>query len=435
MRSTTHVRRTAVSSLAPDSAPDSTGSDAATAVPVNPHHRGVPAWMLVAAMLLAALNLRTAVTSVGPVLDELELDIGLSSTLAGVLTTLPVIIFAVLGSLTPRLARHLGEKHTLIGSLGLMTAGLALRSLVGSPWAFLLLSILALAGGAMGNVLLPVLVKQFFPHRIGPATAGYTTAMAVGSTLAAGITVPLANLREPMSWRFGLGAWAGLALVGLLSALLLPARVRPRRTAGTSSAHRPLHHSRTAWALAVFFGSQSLQAYVQFGWFALFFRERAGVSATQAGVLVAVLIALSIPISMAIPSIATRRADQRALILVLTACTVVAYIGMLVAPGAGAWIWVVLAGTGAGAFPLALTLIGLRTRSVAMTGSLSAFSQSVGYVVAGGGPLLVGVLHGTTGGWTWPFVLLFADLALMAVSGWVIGKHRYVEDDLGPAPA
>jgi CP family cyanate transporter-like MFS transporter len=395
----------------------------------------VPAAVLLAAMLLAALNLRTAVTSVGPVLDELELDIGLSSTLAGVLTTLPVIIFAVLGSLTPRVARQLGEKNTLVGALGLMALGLALRALVGSPWAFLLLSILALAGGAMGNVLLPVLVKQFFPRRIGPATAAYTTAMAMGSTLAAGITVPLANLQQPMSWRFGLGAWAGLALVGLLATLLLPSRVHPRHADGAAPAHRPLHHSRTAWALTVFFGTQSLQAYVQFGWFALFFRERAGVSATEAGVLVAVLIALSIPISMVIPSIATRRSDQRALIMVLVACTVVAYVGMLVAPAAGAWVWVVLAGIGAGAFPVALTLISLRTRTIAMTGSLSAFSQSVGYVIAGAGPLLVGVLHGATGGWTWPFVLLFVDVVAMAVAGWMIGKHRYVEDDLRLAPA
>jgi CP family cyanate transporter-like MFS transporter len=390
--------------------------------------------VLLTAMLLAALNLRTAVTSVGPVLDELEHDIDLSSTLAGVLTTLPVISFAALGSLTPRLARRFGEKHTLVGALTLMAIGLALRSLVGSPWAFLLLSVLALAGGAMGNVLLPVLVKRFFPHRIGPATAAYTTAMATGTTLAAGVTVPLANLREPMSWRFGLGVWAGLAVVGLLATLLLPERLGPRRARTPSSVHRPLHHSRTAWALTVFFGTQSLQAYVQFGWFALFFRERAGVSATQAGALVAGLTALSIPISMAIPSFASRRPDQRALILGLTACTVVAYVGMLAAP-TGAWVWVVLAGIGAGAFPLALTMIGLRTRSVTTTASLSAFSQSVGYMLAGAGPLLIGVLHGATGGWTWPFVLLFADLAVMAVAGWIIGQDRYVEDDLGPVPA
>ena len=395
----------------------------------------MPAGVLLAAMLLAALNLRTAVTSVGPVLDELERDINLSSTLAGVLTTLPVISFALLGSLTPRVARRVGEKATLVGALTLMTLGLAFRALVSSPVLFLVLSVFALAGGAMGNVILPVLVKRFFPHRIGPATAAYTTSMATGTTLAAGVTVPLANLQDPMSWRFGLGAWAGLAVVGLLAALLLPGRHPVHGGSAGRPTHRSLRHSRTAWALTVFFGTQSLQAYVQFGWFALFFQERAGVSATRGGLLVAVLAALSIPISMVIPSVAARRSDQRALIAVLIGCTVVAYIGMLVSPGAGAWAWVVLAGLGAGAFPLALTMIGLRTRSIATTGSLSAFAQSMGYLIAGCGPLLVGVLHGATGGWTWPFVLLFADLAVMAVAGWVIGKHRYVEDDLHPVTA
>jgi CP family cyanate transporter-like MFS transporter len=382
------------------------------------------------AMLLAALNLRTAVTSVGPVLDELERDIDLSSTLAGVLTTLPVISFAVLGSLTPRLARRLGEKSTLVGALSLMTVGLATRALASSPWLFLLLSVLALAGGAMGNVLLPVFVKRFFPHRIGPATAAYTTVMAMGTTIAAGVTVPLAHIPDPPSWRFGLGAWAALALVGVVAALLLPGRQPGRRRPTAASMHRPLHHSRTAWALAVFFGAQSLQAYVQFGWFALFFTERAGVSAARGGVLVAVLAGIQIPVSMVIPSLASRRADQRPLIMLLVACTLASYVGMLLAPGGGAWAWVVLAGVGAGAFPLALTMIGLRSRSVTTTGSLSAFSQSIGYVLAGAGPLLVGVLHGVTGGWTWPFVLLFADLAVMAVAGWIIGQHRYVEDDL-----
>jgi CP family cyanate transporter-like MFS transporter len=280
-------------------------------------------------------------------------------------------------------------------------------------------------------------VKRFFPQRIGPATAAYTTVMATGTTLAAGVTVPLAHLHHPPSWRFGLGVWAALAFVGLLTTLLLPGRHPADHGSATRTTHRPLHHSRTAWALTVFFGAQSLQAYVQFGWFALFFTERAGVSATRGGLLVAVLAGLSIPISMVIPSVAARRADQRALIMALVACTVVAYVGMLAAPRAGVWLWlwVGLAGVGAGTFPLALTMIGLRTRSVATTGSLSAFAQSIGYLIAGTGPLLVGVLHGATGGWTWPFVLLFADLAMMAVAGWVIGQHRYVEDDLVHPPA
>lgn len=389
-------------------------------------------WPLVAAVLLAALNLRTAVTSVGPLLDELRHGLGLSSAIAGVLTTLPVLCFAALGSLTPRIAHRIGEQQALTGALVMMTIGLFLRAAVSSAWLFLLLSLAALAGGAIGNVLLPVLVKRHFPDHLPSMTAAYTTSMAIGTTVAAAVTVPLASLRGSIDWRLGLGAWSVPSAAGSAAWL---ARLRGAERANSARTERvrlPMRRSPTAWALAVFFGSQSLQAYVAFGWFALFFRERAGVSAAEAGLLVAALAALSIPISMVIPSLAGRMRSQRPLVAALVACYVIAYLGMLIAPQAGAWLWVLLTGTGAGAFPLALTMIGLRTRSPETTAALSAFTQSTGYLLAGTGPVLVGVLHGATHGWAWPFVLLFGDLVVMTVSGWYVGQPRYVEDDLGP---
>ena len=395
--------------------------------------RSAPGWALGVAVVLAALNLRTAVTSVGPLLDELERDIGLTSVLAGLLTTLPVISFAALGALTPRLAHHVGEQRLLAIGLVLMTAGLALRALVSSAWPFLLLSVLALVGGALGNVLLPVLVKRNFAAHVGSMTAAYTTALAVGTTLAAAVSVPLATRGGRIDWRVGLGAWAVLAAVAAMVWLLLPGG--PRAAAeGAQRVRLSMRRSSTAWALAIFFGAQSLQAYVAFGWFALFFREQAGVSAARAGLLVAVLAGLTIPISVLIPSLAARMRSQRPLIVFLTACYVVAYAGMLVAPRSGAWVWVALIGVGSGAFPLALTMIGLRTRTPEATVALSAFAQSVGYLLAGCGPLLVGVLHGATGGWGWVFVLLFIDLTVMAVAGWHVACPRYVEDDLPTPP-
>jgi len=274
-------------------------------------------------------------------------------------------------------------------------------------------------------------------------TAGYTTALAVGTTLAAAATVPIAGLvgtqRAGAAWRGGLGAWAVLAAVGALTWLLLPGRAaaaRGREPGGatTSGAVPSLWRSRTVWAFTAFFAAQSMQAYVAFGWFALFFRERGGFSAAQAGVLVAVLAAMSIPISMVLPTVAVRLPDQRPLVGLLLTCYVVAYAGMLLAPRGGAWLWVVLAGTGSGAFPLVLTLIGLRTSRPEATASLGAFVQSIGYLVAGTGPLLVGVLHGATGGWAGPFVLLFVAVAVMGVAGWYVAVPGDVEDELGTAP-
>jgi CP family cyanate transporter-like MFS transporter len=386
--------------------------------------------LLVAAVLLTAVNLRTAVISVGPVLDELEAGVGLSAGGAGLLTTLPVLSFALLGSLTPRLARRHGERRVLCGALLLMTAALVARVLVSDEVLFLLLTVPALAGGAMGNVLLPVLVKRHFPARIGPMTAAYTTALATGTTVAAAATVPLASLRgHGVDWRLGLGLWALPAALGAL-VWVRPA-VRDRPVPGAADVPRPaVHRSRTAWALALYFGSQSMQAYISFGWFALYFRERAGASATRAGLYVAVLAAVAVPVSAVVPAVAARFPDQRRVLAGLVACYVASYTGMAVSPGGAPLVWMVLAGLGGGTFPLALTMIGLRTRTTAGTASTSAFAQSVGYVIAGVGPLLVGVLHGATGGWTWPFVLLFADLVLMAVAGWYAAQPRYVEDDL-----
>ena len=388
-----------------------------------------PRWLLVLALVLTALNLRTAVTSVGPLLDELESGLGLGSGLAGLLTTLPVLSFAALGAITPSVAGRLGERRTLAVGLLLMTTGLALRAVAGSPALFLLMSVLALVGGAMGNVLLPSLVKRHFPDRIGPMTAVYTTALATGTTLAAALTVPVSRLRGGEDWRLGLGVWAALAAVAVLPWLaMLRGDVR-RSPASDEHGAAALVRSPVAWALAVFFGCQSIQAYVAFGWFAQLYRD-AGLSAQRAGLLVAFLAALSIPVSMAMPAWAARMRSQRPLIVLIIVMYVVSYVGLLTAPSSVPWLWAALAGLGAAAFPLALTLIGLRTRTPATTAALSAFAQSVGYLIAGTGPLLVGVLRGATGGWGWPFALLFVVLAAMLGSGWVVGRERYVEDDL-----
>ena len=387
-------------------------------------------WTLVAAIVLTALNLRTAVTSVGPLLAEVQAGTGLSSTLAGVLTTLPVACFALVGWYAPAIAHRVGEHRAVAGALALMTAGLTGRALVDSPAPFLALSAVALLGGAVGNVLLPSLVKRHFPDRIGAMTAVYTTALAVGLTGAAAGAVPLAQAAGDGGWRVGLGAWAVLSALALLPWLGHLTEGGTGGAAGAARAGGRMLRSRTAWALALFFGSQSLQAYVSFGWFALFFREQGGFSAAQAGLLVAVVAALSIPVSAVVPSLAARMPSQWPLVVLHAGCYVVAYTGMLLAPAAGAWLWAVLVGIGSGAFPLALTLIALRTRTADATASLSAFAQSVGYVLAGSGPLLVGVLHGADGEWGGSFVLLYVTLGVFVVSGWYAAQPRQVEDEV-----
>jgi CP family cyanate transporter-like MFS transporter len=188
-----------------------------------------------------------------------------------------------------------------------------------------------------------------------------------------------------------------------------------------------LRSSPTAWALMLCFAFQSLQAYVAFGWFAKFLHQH-GIPTATAGWMVALYSALSIPVSMIAPSVPQRRIH--AALAVLVGCYVAAYVGLAAAPVGGAWAWMVLAGIGSGTFPLVLSLVGLRSRTAETTAALSAFVQSAGYIIAGAGPLLFGVLFSATGSWAGPIALLFGALVITAVAGWFACRDVYVDDEL-----
>jgi CP family cyanate transporter-like MFS transporter len=369
--------------------------------------------------------MRTAVTSVGAVLDDIEHGLHTSSGVAGLLTTLPVVCFAGLGAISPRLAARIGPHRLLVIALFISAVGLAARAVVGSIWIFLLLSVLALTGGAVANILLPSLVKLHFPDRIGAMTAVYTTALAVGTTIAAGLTVPIGELGN--GWRLGIGSWALFAVVAVLPWLpTVVHEIRPRLDKPRLSA-LSLVHSRTAWTLTAFFAAQSTTAYMAFGWMARFMHDH-GVAESTAGWMVALMSALGIPVSMVVPNVPQRH--HRAVIMALGGCFAVAYIGLGLAPVGGAWVWMTLYGIGNGMFPMALTMIGLRSRTASTTAALSAFVQAIGYIVAGTGPLLFGVLYGATNSWVLPLSLLWVSLVLSLVTGWRACAPRFVDDEL-----
>lgn len=390
--------------------------------------------LLVAALALTGLSMRTAVTSVGAALDDLQHGLHASGTVAGVITTLPVICFAGLGALTPRLSRTFGSHRLLVVALLVSAAGTALRPIGGSAAWFAVLSLAALSGGAVSNVLLPSLVKAHFPDRIGAMTAVYTTALAVGTTTAAGLTVPIGDAGG--GWRFGVGSWAVICVIAALP--WLPtlrgdhALVGTAGATGTTVSMAALGRSRTAWALTTFFAMQSMQAYIAFGWFARFLDDH-GITHGRAGAMVAVLSAVGIPVSLIAPRVPMHR--HRPVIVAFGVCNVIAYVGLGVAPVGGAWVWMVLAGIGGGTFPLALVLIGLRARTAATTAALSGFVQAIGYIVAGTGPLLFGALFGATGSWALPLTVLFAALAVTMVAAWPSTADRFVDDELAASPA
>lgn len=383
--------------------------------------------LLAVGVLALAFNLRPAAVSVGPVLEEVTEGLSMSSATAGVLTSLPVLAFAAFGFAAPAAAGRVGVHRLTLLSLLLVVAGLVTRAVTGSVPLFLLFTVLALAGMAVANVLIPSLVKLHFPERIGLMTALYATSLAIGLTVSTGLTVPLAEALG--SWRWGLGAWAVVAAVAAVPWLFLVRHDATPRPPSRRISMRAMAGTRLGWAMAMVFGLQSALAYAMFGWFAQVYRD-AGFSPTTAGLLLGVLTGVSIPLSLWAPTVAARQPDQTKLMLGLTACYPLAYVGLIVAPVAGAWLWAVLAGIAASLFPVVLALIGLRSRTADGTVALSGFTQSVGYAVAAVGPFGVGVLYDVTDGWTWPLLVL---TALSLVVGWlvtVVGRPLHIEDEL-----
>ncbi len=383
--------------------------------------------LLLAGIVVLAFNLRPAAVSVGPVLDEITSALGMSGAVAGVLTTLPVLAFAAFGALAPELARRLGLHHVTLVSLVAVVVGLGIRARTDEIWVFLVASLVGLGGMATANVLLPSLVKLHFPRRVGLLTSVYTTSMAVGLTFASSLTVPIAE--QTGSWRWGLFAWALTAVVAALPWIGLLRHDRTPSPEPHTITLRQVARTRLGWSMALFFGLQSLQAYSIFGWFAQVYRD-AGFSATTAGLLLGVITAMSIPLSFLIPSFAARMHHQTWLIVGLIACYPVGYLGLILAPVAGAWAWAVLVGTAASVFPLVLTLIGLRARTREGTAALSGFTQSVGYLIAAVGPFGMGVLYDATGGWTVPLSVLLVLVVGQLAAGLAVARPSYIEDSV-----
>lgn len=428
----------------PAAAPRTPGPD-----PSAPRPRGWAAHLLVVAIVLAALNLRPAITSLGALLEEVRVALGMSGSVAGLLTSVPPLCFAVFGVTAPRLARRFGPGAVVCGGMAAIAAGLLIRPFVGGTAGFLAATALALMGIAVSNVLMPVIVKRWFPDRIGTMTGLYSMALALGTSTAAAVTVPATDLLGG-DWRSGLALWSVLAAVAVLPWLWFvrdrgtaaggrpgaPAAARVPPRAEPASAPRPrtgtpplrIVRSGTAWALAVFFGLQATAAYITMGWMPQVFRD-AGVPAGTAGLLLAVTMVMGVPLAFVIPRLATRLPHQGPIVLVLGACGLTGYAGLYLAPAAGAWAWALLLGIAGCAFPLALTLVGMRARTGAGVAQLSAFAQSTGYLISIPGPLLVGVLYQHSGGWGLPIGLMAALMVPQTVFGWLAGRARTVEEE------
>jgi CP family cyanate transporter-like MFS transporter len=382
------------------------------------HRRGL--LLIGVAIVLTGLNLRTAVTSIGPVLQEIQDGLGISSGLAGLVTTMPVLCFAAIGFAGPGLSARFRDSHVLSGALVTMAAGLVVRAVAPDFWLFLLGTVLAMVGGALGNVLLPSLVKRYFPGRTGLMVGAYSTAMS---------TAPIAAAVGADGWRWALGIWAVFALLAAVPWLFVRATPGASRGTHTAVRLRSLWHSRMALALMLFFGVQGMEAYIIIGWSAQYLRD-AGLTAAAAGLLLGLNQVIGIPLSALVPALTVRPRLQRPLLLGFMACYAVGWVGLWAAPRTLTWLWMAVLSVAMACFPMILTLIGLRARTPETTAALSTYIQGWGYLISAVGPLLVGVLLGATSSYVPMFVLVLVGVVVLTVTGWFMTRERYADDEV-----
>jgi MFS transporter, CP family, cyanate transporter len=374
-------------------------------------------------LVLIAFNLRPVFSSASAILPEIIEQTGLSSLGAGVLTTLPVVCLGLFAPLAPKLAQRIGAERTLLAVLVLLAFGTALR---GFGSLALLFAGTALAGAciAVGNVLLPGLVKRDFASRTGMMTGLYTMALCAGAASAAGLTVPLKHALGD-SWSLALGAWALPAL--LVALIWFPhAFFRKVRTKHAGFRVEGLWRDRLAWQVTLFMGLQSSLAYCVFGWLSPILRER-GLDGVTAGLVVSVSVMAQVFACLVVPSIAVRCRNQQFLNVGLVALAVIGLLGFLFTPISTVWLWAIVQGLGQGGLiAIAMTIIVLRSPNAHVASHLSGMAQCIGYILAATGPLLVGLVHSLTGSFAATAALFLALGAGAAIFGWGAGRSVHV---------
>jgi MFS transporter, CP family, cyanate transporter len=380
--------------------------------------------LLVLGFVLLAANLRPALTSVAPLIGQIRSDAEISNGVAGLLTTLPLLAFSVLSPVAPRLARWFGMERMLLVSMLVLAVGILLRS-VGEVAALFVGTAILGAAIAVGNVLLPSLVKREFPERVGLMTSIYSAALGFSAAIAAGASFPIAQ-QTGIGWQASLALWALLALVAAAAWLPQIRSARPASaSAETSQGVSGLWRSPLAWQVTLFMGLQSLAYYVVLTWLPEILQEVGGMSASLAGWMLALAQVVGIASMFLAPVLADRRPSQYGIVLVAVALAGTGTLGLLVAASTATALWVVLLGLGQGAcFSLALTFFALRAPDSEHSAALSGMAQSMGYLLATAGPFFFGVLRDVTQAWTVPLVLLFAVAVCLLITG--LGAARDV---------
>lgn len=385
-------------------------------------------WLLIIGVILVGANLRVPLTSAGALVSFIRDDFGISNALAGAITTLPLIAFALLSPFAPKIANKIGMERTIAISLALLIIGILIRS-AGAIELLFTGTLLVGLGIAVGNVLIPGIIKMNFPFKIGLMTGLYAIVMNVFGALGSGLSIPIATSGS-FGWRGSLVIWSGLALITLL--IWLPQLMKKHDVKKKINNQKigGMLRSPLAWKITVFMGAQSLIFYTLITWLPTILTAN-GYDIHLAGWGVFIFQFASIPFTFIIPVIADRMKNQVMLAFVSSGLILAGIIGLLAGLSELSILWVVFLGIGNGsAFSLSMMFFTLRTKDGYEAAELSGMAQSLGYLLAAVGPVLVGGLQDITGSWTLPLSMMALFAIVMLIMGVASGKNKQVSGNM-----
>ena len=388
-------------------------------------------WILLAGILFLAATIRSPLTSVGPIIGNIRDQLQISNSLAGFLTTIPLLAFAIVSPFTPRIAKRFGMSRTLFYAMIILFAGIVMRS-VGTSTLLLIGTFLIGVGIAFANVLLPSLLKLSFPLHIGLMTGLYSVSMSISATLASGIAAPIAN-QTTYGWQGALGIWG---IITLLAIIVWIPQIQKKKEVikfgkkdKTTKPAIPLWRSPLAWSITVFMGLQSFLFYTTASWIPVVL-QTGGMTDEAAGWMLALVQLAQLPMMFIIPVVADKLRDQRVIVIAIFICYMIGYGGVQFGSESLTALWMIFIGLGGGsAFGLAMMFFTLRTNTPDQAASISGMAQSIGYTLAAVGPVLFGLLHDYTNSWTAPLYTFMIVATILFISGMYAAKRRYISPE------
>ncbi|MBQ0138399.1 MAG: MFS transporter [Kurthia sp.] len=385
------------------------------------------AWLLTLGIVFIALTLRSPLTSVGPIINDIKNSLHISSVAAGFITTIPLLAFAVVSPMAPIISRKISIERTLFISMIILAFGIALRS-IGNTSMLFLGTLLIGIGIAFGNVLLPSLIKLKFPLQVGLLTAIYTMSMNTSASIAAGVSYPLSTLS--FGWQGSLGIWIIFAIIAL--GIWIP-QIKTKKILDEvplTSIHekKPMWRFPLAWVIMIAMGFQSMIFYTTAAWFPEMFKNQ-GLTSSEAGFMFSIMQISQIPMTFITPIIAGKLKDQRIIIVIFALFYIVGFGGLLMGWTDLSVLWMILLGFAGGAsFSMCMMFFSLRAKDSFEAADLSGFSQSLGYLIAAVGPVLYGYLYDKTQSFNSANIMYIFAVTVSLVASYIAAKDRFVTD-------